>query len=163
MQVSDHTVGVIQVIVIFFEQFFSVFLPLLLNLICFCQVFTFCPLLCPSCMKCSLDISSFLEEVSHLSHSPVFLHFLTLFFTLRKVFLSLHAILCDFVFSQVHLSLSLLPFASLRSLAICEISSGNHFAFFHFFFFGMVSSLNSVCYELPSVVLLALCLPDLIS
>ena len=31
------------------------------------------------CMKCSLDISNFLEEMSGLSHSPVFLKYLSLF------------------------------------------------------------------------------------
>ena len=29
-------------------------------------------------MKCSLDISNFLEEISHLSHSVVFLYFFAL-------------------------------------------------------------------------------------
>ena len=37
--------------------------------------YRFCPLLCPFCMKCSLGISNFLEEISSLSHSIVFLYF----------------------------------------------------------------------------------------
>ena len=39
---------------------------------------------------------------------------------------------------MTYLSLSPLPFASLLSLAICNTLSDNHFAFLHFFFFGMV-------------------------
>ena len=38
----------------------------------------FCPLLCHVCMKCSLGISNFLEEISSLSHSIVFLYFFAL-------------------------------------------------------------------------------------
>ena len=67
-----------------FIQFFCIFLPLL-NIFCFCQVHVFvCPLLSFTtvsvlysaflCMKCSLGISSFLEEISSLSHAIVFLY-----------------------------------------------------------------------------------------
>ena len=42
------------------------------------------------CMKCSLGISNFLEEISRLSHSIVFLYFFALI--LKKAFLSLLAI-----------------------------------------------------------------------
>ena len=38
----------------------------------------FCPLLALLCMKCSLGISNFLEEISSLSHSFLFLHFFAL-------------------------------------------------------------------------------------
>jgi len=38
----------------------------------------FYPLLCPFCMKCSLGISNFLEEISSFSHSIVFLCFFAL-------------------------------------------------------------------------------------
>ena len=38
----------------------------------------FCLLLCAYCMKCSLGISNFLEEISSLSHSIVFLSFIAL-------------------------------------------------------------------------------------
>ena len=39
----------------------------------------FCPLFCAYlCMKCSLGISNFLEEISSLSHSTVFLYFFAL-------------------------------------------------------------------------------------
>ena len=33
----------------------------------------------PICMKCSLGVSDFLEEISTLSHSIVFLYFFALF------------------------------------------------------------------------------------
>ena len=35
----------------------------------------FYPLLCPFCMKCSLDTSNFLEEISSIFHSIAFLYF----------------------------------------------------------------------------------------
>ena len=48
-----------------FVQVFCVFLPLLLNVFCFCQVHTISVLYWAHlCMKCSLGISNFLEEIS---------------------------------------------------------------------------------------------------
>ena len=87
-------------------------------------------------MKCSLDISNFLEEISSLSYAIVFLYFLLCL--IKKAFLSLLAILWNSEFSWVYLSFSPLLFASLLSSAVCKASSDNHFAFLHFFFFGMV-------------------------
>ena len=50
-----------------FVQFFCVFLPSLLNIFCFCYVHTISVLYCAHiCMKCSLGISNFLEEISSL-------------------------------------------------------------------------------------------------
>ena len=64
---------------------------------------------------------------------------------------------------QVYFSLSPLPFASLLSSAMCKASSVNHFAFLHFFFLEWFWSLPPVqCYKHTSIVLQALCLPDLI-
>ena len=49
----------------FFVQFLCVVLPSLLNLFCFYYVLTFSVLYCTYlCMKCSLGISNFLEEIS---------------------------------------------------------------------------------------------------
>ena len=63
---------------IFFVQFFCMLLPPLFN-ICFCQVHTISVLYCAHlCMKCSLGISSFLEEISTLSCSIIFLYFFAL-------------------------------------------------------------------------------------
>src|SRR5574337_158443 len=64
---------------IFFVQFFCVFLPPLLNIFCFCYVHTISVLYrAYLCMKCSLGISNFLEDISSLSHSVVFLYFFAL-------------------------------------------------------------------------------------
>ena len=85
---------------------------------------------------CSLGISNFLEEISSLSHSIVFLY--SLHWSLRKAFLSLLAILWNSVFKWVYLSFSPLLFISLLFTAICKSSSDGHFAFLHSFFWGMV-------------------------
>ena len=64
---------------IFFVQFFCVFLPPLLNIFCFCSVHTISVIYQTHlCLKCSLGISDFLEEISSLSHSVVFLCFFAL-------------------------------------------------------------------------------------
>ena len=86
------------------------------------------------CMKCSLGISDFLEEISSLSYSVVFL---CLCQSLRKTFLSLLAIPWNSSFKWEYLSFSPLLFTSLFT-AICKASSDNHFAFLHFFSMGMV-------------------------
>ena len=64
-------------------------------------------------------------------------HFLSLHCSLKMAFLSPLAILWNSAFSWIYLSLSPLPFASLFS-AICKTPLDNHFAFLHFFLFGMV-------------------------
>ena len=87
-------------------------------------------------MKCSFDISNFLEENSGLFHSLVFFYSLQCSF--KKAFLSLLGILWNSTFSWVYISHSPLSFASLLSSTICKASSENHFAFLHFFFFGMI-------------------------
>ena len=75
----DHTIVIIQVMKIFFVQFFCVFLSLLLNIFCFCEVPTISVLYrAHLCMKCSLGISNFLEEISSLSYSVVSLYFFAL-------------------------------------------------------------------------------------
>ena len=64
-------------------------------------------------MKCSLGISNFLEELSSRSHSVVFLYFF--YWSLRKAFLSLPAILWNSAFKWVYfpfLFCFLLPFFS---------------------------------------------------
>ena len=62
---------------------------------------------------------------------------ISLYYSL-KAFLSLLAILSNCAFSWMYLYLSPLPFTSLLSSAIHEVSRDNHFAFLHFFFLGMV-------------------------
>ena len=87
------------------------------------------------CMKCSLHIFNFLEEISSLSHSIVFLYFFALI--TEEGFLispccSLELciqILISFLFS--------LLFTSLLFATICKASSDSHFAFLHLFFLGI--------------------------
>ena len=85
------------------------------------------------CMKCSLGISNFLEVISVLSHSVVFLY--SLHWSLRKAFLSLLDILCNSAFKWLY------PFCAFcfsSFTAIYKGSSDRHFAFLHFIFLGMV-------------------------
>ena len=119
--VSDHTIVIIWVVKIFFVQFFCIFLPPLLSTFCFCSVHTTSALYCaPLCMKCSLGISNFLEEIYSLSYllfSSISLHW-----SLRKSFLSLLAILWNSAFKWEYLSLSSLIFTYLLFTAMCRAS-----------------------------------------
>ena len=63
---------------------------------------------------------------------------ISLHWSLRKAFLSLLAVLWNYVFKWEYFSFSPLLFTFLLFTAICKVSSGNHFAFLHFFFLGMV-------------------------
>ena len=60
----------------------------------------------------------------------------SLYWSLRKAFLSLLAIPWNSAFKWAYLSFSPLPLASLLFSAICKASSYNHFAFFAFLFLG---------------------------
>ena len=87
-------------------------------------------------MKCSLGISNFLEEISNLSHSVVFLYFFALIaeegilispcYSLELFIQMLISFLFSFAFH----------FSSFA--AICKDSSDSRFAFLHFFSMGMV-------------------------
>ena len=82
----------------FFVQFFCVLLPPLLNIFCFCQVYTISVLYWAFlCMKCSFGISSFLVEISSLSHSIIFFYFFVLL--IYADLLSLLSILWNSTFS----------------------------------------------------------------
>ena len=107
---SDHTIMIIRVVKIFFVQFFCVFSPpLLYILISSASVSTISVLYrAHLCMKCSLGIFNFLEEISSLFHSLVFL--ISLHSMLRKAFLSLLSILWNSAFKWVYLSFSPLLF-----------------------------------------------------
>ena len=112
-------------------------------------------------MKYSLGISNFLEDISVfpiLLFSSISLHW-----SLKKAFLSLLAILWNFPFKWMYLSISPMPFTSLLFSAICKASSDKYFAFLYFFFLGMILILPHIqVYEPLSIVLQALCLSDLI-
>ena len=87
-----------------------------------------------------------------LLFSSIYLHW-----SLRKAFLALLAILWNSASRWVYLSFSPLPFTSLLFSAICKVSPGNHFAFLHLFFLGMVLITASCqCHEPLSIVLQAL-------
>ena len=104
--------------------------------------------------------------------SPIFLKrslvFPTLLFSsismhcsFKKSFLPLLALLLNSAFIGVYLSLAPLSFTSLLSSAICKVSSDNPMPIFISFSWGWFRSLPGVqCYELPSIVLQALYLPD---
>ena len=81
-------------------------------------------------MKCSLDISNFLEEISSLSHSVVFLYFFVL--------ISEEGFLISLCYSLELCIQSLLFLVSFLLSAICKASSDNHFSFLHLFFLGLV-------------------------
>ena len=99
------------------------------------------------CMKCSLGISNFLEEIACLSHPVVFLYFFALIAEEGFLFspcnsLELHILFgMSFPFSSV--------FALLHSSAICNASSDNHVASLYFFFFGM--ALVTACYTMLQI------------
>ena len=65
-------------------------------------------------------------------------NYISLHCSLKKIFLSLLALLWISAFSWACFSLPLLLFASLLSSAIYKASSNNHFALLNFFFFGMI-------------------------
>ena len=128
-------------------------------------------------MKYSLGISDFLEEISSLSHPIVFLYLFALF--TKKPFLSLLAILWNSAFHWAYVSLSPLPFASLLFSALCNASQTTTLPCCISFSWRWFWSLSPVqCYKPPSIVLQvilwhkgstsdsivlqALCLPDLI-
>ena len=79
-------------------------------------------------------VSNFLEEISSLPHSIVFLYFLH--WPLRKAFLS---VLLFFI--TLHSGGYIFPFLLcfwLLFSSICNVSSSNYFAFLRFFFLEMV-------------------------
>ena len=108
----------------------------------------------------SLGTSNFLEEISSLSHSIVFLYFFALIteegflispgYSLKICIQLVISFLFSFAFHFLFTD-------------VCKASSDSHFVFLHFFFLGWSWSLPPVpCHESPSIVHQALCLSDLI-
>ena len=109
----------------------------------------------PICMKCSLGISNFLEEISSLSHSIVFLYFFALI--TKKDFLISPCYSLELCIQMGISFLFSFAFHFSSFSAICKASSDNHFAFLYFFSWEWSSSLPPVqCHEPPSIVLQAL-------
>ena len=106
------------------------------------------------CMKCSLGISNFLEEISSLSHSifsPIFLHW-----SLRKAFLSLLGILWNSAFKWVYFSFS--PLVLFFSQLFVRSPQTAILFFCVSFSWWWSLSLSPVqCHEPPSTVHQALC------
>ena len=101
------------------------------------QIHTFSLLHCAHlCKKYSLGISNFLEEISSISHSIVFLYCFALI-TEEGCLISPYYSLQLFIQMGICF-LSPLPFTSLLFTSICKGSSDNYFAFLHLFFLGMV-------------------------
>ena len=70
------------------------------------------------CMKCSLGISNFLEEISSLSYSIVFLYFFT--WITEEGFLISPCYSLELCIQMVYFSFSPSPLASLLISAICK-------------------------------------------
>ena len=87
-------------------------------------------------MKCLLGVSNFLEEISSLSHSVVFLY---LFAVIAEEGFLISPCYSLELCIQMDISFfSPLLLASLLFTAICKASSDSHLAFLHLFFLGMV-------------------------
>ena len=104
-------------------------------------------------MNCSPHISNFLEEISSLSHSIVFICSFPLI--TEEGFLISPCYSLDSAFKQEYLSFSPLPFASLLFTAICKASSDSCFAFLHFFSMSpwkrsLIPDLEPVCCSMSS-------------
>ena len=127
---SGHTILVIWVMKIFFVQFFCLFLRPLLNIFCFYSVHTISVLYCVYlCMKFSLGTLIFLKRsiVFPFYYFPVFL---CIDYWGRFSYFSL------IFFGTLH---SLFSFAFCFSSFLSYLSGLlRHFAFFHFFFLGIV-------------------------
>jgi len=86
-------------------------------------------------MKCSLRISNFLEEISSLSHSIVYLYLFAL--NTDEGFLISPCYSLELCIQMVISFLFSLFFASPLFTAIFKASSDSHFASLHFFFLGI--------------------------
>ena len=127
---------VIWVVKIFFCLVFLCILATSYYFLLLLGPYHFCPLLCPSLHEMFFGISNFLEEISSLSHSIVFLYFFALV-TEEGFLISPCYSLELFIQMGVSFLFSLL-LDSLLFSAICKASSDSHFGLLHFFFLGMV-------------------------
>ena len=87
-------------------------------------------------MKWSLGISSFLEEISSLSDSVIFLYFFALI--TEEGFLISPCYFLKLCIQMLYHSFSPLLFASFLFTAVSKASPDSHFAFWHFYSMGMV-------------------------
>ena len=87
-------------------------------------------------MKYSPGLSNFLEEMSSLSYSIVFLYFFALI--TEEGFLSSPCYSLEFCFQMGVSFLFSFVFTSLLFKAISKVSSDSHFAFLHLLSMGMI-------------------------
>ena len=125
---GDHTIVITWVIKIFFVKLFCEFLPPLLNIFCLLGPHISFVYYGHLCTKFSHAIFNFLEEISSLSHSVVFLYFLALitgedFIISPCSFLQFCIQKCIFLFLLCFLLLFFF-------MDICKASSDNHFPFY---------------------------------
>ena len=121
---------------IFFGTALCVFLPLLLNIFCFCLSISFLSFIGPI-FAWNLPLVSLIFLKRSLVVPILLFSSISLHWSLRKDFASLPATLWNSAFKWVYLPFSPFLFTSLLT-AICEASSDSHFAFLHMFFLGMV-------------------------
>ena len=110
-------------------------------------------------MKCSRDISNFLEEISRLSHSIVFLYFSALI-TEERFLISP----CYSLELYIQMGISFLfsfAFCFSSFLDCFKASSDNDSAFLHFLEMVLIIASCTILWT-SSIVLQAFCLPDLI-
>jgi len=112
-------------------------------------------------MKCSLGISNFLEEISSLSHSIVFLYFFALI--AEEGFLISPCYSWNSVFKWVYLSFTPLLFTFFFSQLFVRPPQTAILFFCISVSWGWSWSLSPVeCHELPSIVHQEICLSDLV-
>ena len=87
-------------------------------------------------MKCSLGITNFLDKISSLSHSIIFLYFFAL--VAGEGFLISPCYSLELCIQMTIYFFSPLLFASFLFTAIFKVSSDSYFASLHLFFLGMV-------------------------
>ena len=133
---SDHTIVMIQVVKIFFVQFFCVFLPPL-NISASVRSIPFLSFIEPI-FAWNIPLISLIFLKKSLVFSILLYSSFSFHWLLKKGVLSLLAILLNSAFRCLYLSFSPLLFTSLLFIAICKASSDSHFALLHFFSMGMV-------------------------
>ena len=161
MSVSDHTIVIIWVMKIFFVELFCVFLPPFLISFASVRSILFLSFIQPI-FAWNVPLVTLIFLKRSLVFAILLFSFISFHWSLRKAFSSLLDILWISAFRCLYLSFSPLPFTSLLFTAICKASSGNHCAFLHFFFLGMVLITASSTMSRTSVYSSSGTLPDLI-
>ena len=134
---SNHNIVIIWIVKIFCVQFFGVVLPHFLISSVSARSIPFLSFIVPI-IAWNVPLVSLIFFKRSLVFPILLFPSISFHWSLRKVSLSLLAILRNSAFKWVYPFFSPLPLAFLLFSAICKASSDNHFAFLHFFFLGMV-------------------------